>query len=414
MSIDLMGLLKDAISRQAMSKIGGMIGLDGPATDKAFDGAAGTILGGMMKKTKTQQGIDQIFGVANQHDGGMFDNLGDLLGNSDAAVNLQKQGGGVLDLVFGEDRSKAETGVASSLGLSSGIVGKLMSLAGPMVMGIIGRYIKTKALNAVGLGSLLADQGSYLGNYVPSGLADNLGFSSFLGNAANTANSAVNSAADSVHRAGSTAGQAAKSGGGLMKMLLPLVLLGAIIWGLWQFVLSPMLNGENPVAGVTQTIGDAGAAVGDGISAAGDTIKGGADSIGDGISGAVGGIGGAIGGLEMPDLNVGNFNLDALGEAGPKLTSGINDVRSGFQNVITENTEEAANGLAGTINGFKDSLGDLNIGEMAAPAKTAASGMLNQFSTTIDALMEKLPEALQGIVRPAVDGLIEQINAITG
>lgn len=408
MSIDLMGMLKEALSKQVMNKIGGMIGLDEPTTNKAFDGAAGAILGGMMKKTKTQQGIDQIFGVAKENDGSIFDNIGDLLGNSDAVVDLEKQGGGVLDLVFGDQRAKAESGVASSLGLSSGIVGKLMSLAGPMVMGMIGRYIKNKALNAVGLGSLLADQKSHLGNYVPSGLADNLGFSGFIDNAG----AAAKATAGNVGRAASdTANQAAKTGGGLVKMLLPLALLVAIGWGLYQFVLAPMLGGDNPMDGITKTMEDAGSAVGDGIAATGDAIKDGAGSVGDSIGDKVSG---AMGSMEIPGFDASQFNLGALGEAGPKLTSGISEINSGFQNVISEKSEAAANGLAGTINGFKDSLGDLNIGEMAAPAKTAATGMLGSLTTTIESLMDKVPESLQSIVRPAVEGLIEKINSIAG
>ena len=387
MSVDLMGMLKDAVGNQVMKKIGGMVGLDQSATNKAFDGVSGTILGGMMKKSKTQQGIDQIFGAAQQNDGKMFDGLGDLLGNQSATDNLQKQGGGIMDMVFGGDRAKTESSVAESLGLSSGIVGKLMSLAGPMLMGVIGRYIKSKALNAVGLGSLFADQSSHLGNYMPAGLTKNLGFNSFLDNAGTTAK---NTASDVRHAPTNTAGQSVDSGGGgLMKMLLPLVLLGAIGWGLWQFVLSPMMNGANAENEMANKMGDADTAVGDGIS-------------------------GAVGGLELPGFDASNFNLDALGDAGPKLTSGMRNVSSGFQDVITNNTEEAASGLAGTINGFKDSLGDMNIGEMAGPAKTTATGMLSKFADSLEALMEKVPEALRGIIRPAVDGLIEKINSFAG
>ena len=415
MSVDLMRMLKDAVGNQVMNKIGGMVGLDPSATNKAFDGASGAILGGMMKKSKTQEGIDKIWGVAKEHDGSLFDGLGDLLGNQAATDNLQKQGGGVLDMVFGGDRAKTESGVANSLGLSGGIVGKLMALAGPMLMGVIGRYIKNKALNAVGLGSMLSDQSSHLGNYMPAGLSNNLGFNSFLDNAGATARNtagnvgnAASSAAGNVGRAASnTAGQAADAGGGFMRMLLPLALLAAIGWGLWQFVLSPMMNGANPVDGITKTIGDAGTAVGEGVSATGDAIKGGVGAAGEGISGAASGI-------EMPGFDASNFNMDALGEAGPKLTSGMQNVSSGFQNVITENSEDAANGLAGTINGFKDSLGDMNIGEMAGPAKSTATGMLGKFAGSLEALMEKVPEALRGIIRPAVDGLIEKINSFGG
>jgi len=406
-----MGMLKDAVSKQVMDKIGGLIGLDHPTTNTAFEGAAGSILGGMMKKSKTQQGIDQIFGVAKENDGGLFDNIGDLLDNQAATDNLQKQGGGILDMVFGGDRAKTESSVGESLGLSSGIVGKLMSLAGPMLMGIIGRYVKDKALNAVGLGSLLGDQRSHLGNYMPAGLTSSLGLNSYLDGVGDTAQATANKVGSTVNNAGrataNAANQAADTGGGLMKMLLPLVLLAAIAWGLWQFVLSPMMNGANPVDGISKTVGDAGEAVGEGVSATGDAINDGVGAVGDGISGAVGG-------LKMPGMDLEGINMDALGDTGPKLTSGIKDIQSGFQNVVSENSEEAANGLVGTIDGFKDSLGDMNIGEMAAPAKSSATNLLGQFSGALEGLMEKVPEALRSIIRPAVDGLIEKISSFAG
>lgn len=398
MSIDLMAMLKEAIGEQAINQIGGMIGLDEPSTHKAFDGAAGTIFGGLMKKTKTQQGIDQIFGVTKENDGELLNNIGDLLSNADAVGDLQRNGGSFLDLVFGDQRVKAEGSVASSLGLSSGIVGKLMSLAGPMVMGVIGRYVKSKALNAAGLGSLLENQKSHLGNYVPPGLADNLGFGNFIDKGHNTAQTAASQAS-------------ASKGGGLGKMLVSLGLLGAVGWGLYQFVLAPMLNGENPVDGIAKTMQDAGDAVGDGVAATGDAVANRTDSMGSTISG---GIGDAMESVKIPGFDASQFNVGALGETGPKLTSGISEINAGFQKVMSEKNADAANGLAGTINGFTDSLGDLNIGEMAAPAKTAATGMLGSLTTTIESLMEKVPESLRAILQPAVEGLIEKINSITG
>ena len=423
MSVDLMGMLKDAVSKQVMNKIGGMIGLDGPSTNKAFEGAAGSILGGMMKKSKTQQGIDQIFGVAKDHDGGLLDNIGDLLGNQDATEKLQTQGGGIMDMVFGNDRAATENSIGQSLGLSSGIVGKLMSLAGPMLMGVIGRYVKNKALNAVGLGSLLGSQGSYLGNYMPAALTDNLGLGSFLGSAANNVGNAASGAVDTVGNAASsagraasnTAGQAANAGGGLLKSLLPLALLAAIGWGLWQFVLAPMMNGANPVAAVGDGVSGAVGAVGDGVSGAvgavGDGVSGAVGAVGDGVSGALGGI--EMPKLEMPGMDLSGFDMSALGDNGPKLTQGMADISSGFQGLATGG-EEAANGLVGKITGFGDTLGDMNIGSMEGPAKNAATGMLGQFSGVLEGLLSKVPESLQGVIRPAVEGLIQKISGLAG
>ena len=380
MSVDLMGMLKQAVGNQGMSKIGGLIGLDEKTTSKAFDGAAGSILGGLMKKSSNQQGIDQIFGAVQKSDGGLLDNLSGVLGDQQATVDLQKQGGGVLDMVFGGDRAKTESGIAQSLGLSGGIVGKLLTMAGPMLLGVIGRYVKSKALNAVGLGGLLGEQKSFLGNYMPSGLASNLGFSNFV----DSGSAPVRTTASNAGRAATnTARDTANSGGGLMKMLLPLLLLAAIGWGLWQFVISPMMN-----------------AAPDGDRAGGGTVDNGEN------------VNRASGELNLPGFDMSKYDVSTLGDAGPKLTNGMSDISAGFKNIATNPTEEAANGLVGTLGGFGDSLDNLNIGEMAGPAKETATGMLGQFSKTLETLLSKVPESLQGIVRPAVEGLIQKISSM--
>ena len=388
MSVDLMGMLKNAVGKQAMDKIGGMVGLDHTATKRAFDGASGAILGGMMKKSKTQEGIDKIWGVAKEDDGSLFDGLGDLLGNQAATDDLQKKGGGVLDMVFGGDRAKTESTVADSLGLSGGIVGKLMSLAGPMLMGIIGRYIKNKALNAVGLGSMLSDQSSHLGNYMPAGLSSNLGFNSFLDNA----QPATKSSTGNVNRtSANTANQAADSGGGFLKMLIPLLLLAAIGWGLWQFVLSPIMNGAKVRDGILNTTGDAESANDEGVTGTTETPM-----------------------IETPGMDLSELDESTLGAAGPVLTTGMRDINSGFEKVMNQKTPEAANGLVGTIDAFKDTIGDMNFDAMKEPAKEKATGILGKFASSLEALLEKVPEALREIVRPAVDGLVEKINSFGG
>ena len=160
------------------------------------------------------------------------------------------------------------------------MVGKLMSMAAPILMGVIGNYVKSKALNAVGLGSLLGEQKSYLGGLLPSGLTSNLGFGNMLsgagdaasnvasgvGNAAGSVASGVGNAAGSVASGvgnaagsvGNAAGDAVNAGGGLLSKILPLAILAAILFGLWTFLISPMLGG----AGIKDGVG----AVGDGIA----------------------------------------------------------------------------------------------------------------------------------------------------
>ena len=411
MSINIMSMVKDAVSQQVMNKIGGMIGLDQSKTSSAFETAAGSILGGLMNKASSPAGAEAVFGAAQKQDTGILDKLGDLLDGGEATDNFQKQGGGILDMVFGSGNQQAQEAVGSSLGLGSGIVGKLMSMAAPILMGVIGNYVKSKALNAVGLSSLLGEQKSHLSNILPSSLASNLGFGSMLGSATNAASNvagAASNVAGSVGNAASNvagaatgaAGDAVDAGGGLLKKILPLAILAAILFGLWQFVLSPMMG--NAGNAVRDGVGAVGNAVGDGVSAVGDGVGAVGGAVGDGV--------GALGsGLSIPGFDMSGVDMSVLGDKKDALMGPIGDITKGFGGLATGG-EEAATGLADKIGGFGTALEGMGIGDMAAPQKAAIGGILGQFSGVIEGLLAKVPGPLQGIVKPAVDKLMETIS----
>ncbi len=408
MSINIMSMVKDAVSQQVMNKIGGMIGLDQSKTSSAFEMAAGSILGGLMNKASSPAGAEAVFGAAQKQDTGILDKLGDLLDGGEATDNFQKQCGGILDMVFGSGNQQAQEAVGSSLGLGSGIVGKLMSMAAPILMGVIGNYVKSKALNAVGLGSLLGEQKSHLGGLLPSSLTNNLGFGNLLGSATAAASNvagAASSAAGSVGNAASNvagaassaAGDAVDAGGGLLKKILPLGILAAVLFGLWQFVLSPMM----------------GNAVRDGVGAVGNAVGGGVSAVGDGVGAVGGAVGDGVGtlssGLSIPGFDMSGVEMSVLGDKKDALMGPIGDITKGFGGLATGG-EEAATGLADKIGGFGTALEGMGIGDMAGPQKAAVGGILGQFSGVIEGLLAKVPGPLQGIVKPAVDKLMETIS----
>ena len=71
--------------------------------------------------------------------------------------------------------------LTKAIGLDSNLVGKLLKMAAPIIMSVIGKYMKSKALDASGLGGLLGEQKQYLGNYLPSSLTSDLGFGRYAG-----------------------------------------------------------------------------------------------------------------------------------------------------------------------------------------------------------------------------------------
>ena len=370
-------MVKDAVSQQVMNKIGSMVGLDQSKSASAFETAAGSILGGLMNKASTPSGAEAVFGAVQKQDTGILDKLGDLLGGGEATDNFQKQGGGILDSVFGSGNQAAQKAVGSSLGLGSGMVGKLMSMAAPILMGVIGNYVKSKALNAVGLGSLLGEQKSFLGGLLPSSLTSNLGFGNMLsgagdaasnvasgvgnaagnvasgvGNAAGSVASGVGNVAGSVGGAASNvagaatgaAGDAVSAGGGLLSKILPLAILAAILFGLWTFLISPMLGGagnmvKDGVGAVGDGIGGAVGAVGDGVGGAVGAVGDGIGAIGGAVGDGVGAVGGAVGqagsgvkdmmgGMSIPGFDMGGIDVSALGESKDALMGPIGEILS--------------------------------------------------------------------------------------
>ena len=450
MSVNIMSMVKDAVSQQVMNKIGSMVGLDQSKSASAFETAAGSILGGLMNKASTPSGAEAVFGAVQKQDTGILDKLGDLLGGGEATDNFQKQGGGILDSVFGSGNQAAQKAVGSSLGLGSGMVGKLMSMAAPILMGVIGNYVKSKALNAVGLGSLLGEQKSFLGGLLPSSLTSNLGFGNMLsgagdaasnvasgvgnaagnvasgvGNAAGSVASGVGNVAGSVGGAASNvagaatgaAGDAVSAGGGLLSKILPLAILAAILFGLWTFLISPMLGGAGNMVkdgvgavgdGIGAAVGAVGA-VGDGVGAVGGAVGDGVGAVGGAVGQAGSGVKDMMGGMSIPGFDMGGIDVSALGESKDALMGPIGEISSGFTGLATGG-EAAATGLADKLGGFGTTLEGMGIGEMAGPQSAAIGGVLSQFTGMIEGLMGSVPGPLQGIVQPAVDRLMQTIS----
>ena len=181
--MNIMDMVKGAVTDQVMGQIGGMLGMsDNKKTSSVLDTAMGSILGGMMNKSSSQEGAKQVFDMASNADAGIMDKLGDILGGGgDQLEAVQKTGGGMLDgLLGGGGQTSMIQTIAKALGMDGSIVGKLLTFAAPMLLGSIGKHIKSAGLNAMGLSSLLGEQKQHIAAAMPSGLAGNLGFGNLL------------------------------------------------------------------------------------------------------------------------------------------------------------------------------------------------------------------------------------------
>lgn len=82
-----------------------------------------------------------------------MDNLGGFLGNPAAAG-----GAAMVNTLFGSQMGSIQNAISQKTGLPPAIVGKIMEVATPMVMGYVGKMFVSQKMDAKSLTGLLGDQ----------------------------------------------------------------------------------------------------------------------------------------------------------------------------------------------------------------------------------------------------------------
>ena len=371
--MNIMDMVKKSVSDKVMGQIGGMMGMSDPKkTSSTFDTAIGSILGGMMKKSTSQEGAKQVYDVASNADPSIMDRLGDILGGGGEKVEaVQKSGGGMLDSILGGSKNGMIASIAKALGLDGSIVGKLLTLVAPMLLGTIGKHIKSAGMDAVGLGSLLGEQKQHVSAALPSGLTQDLGFGNLLSGGGNLGNAAVKSTqtttaspTKTTSSTTTTASDDAPKGGGLLSILLPLIILGAIAWFAYPYIMKAMNKGKEGVENV----------------------------------------------VKSEDFE--KMDVSALGDAGPKLQKGFSDITSGFTG-LAETGTDGADELATKITDFSGSIDDMKLADMSDTAKPVATSMIGKFISAIQGMLEKQSDGIKAILKGPVDTLIEKLEPLT-
>lgn len=129
-----------------------------------------------------------------------------------------------------------------------------------------------------------------------------------------------------------------------------------------------------------------------------DAAKDAASQAGDAVGAAAGGA------MDLSGVDFGGFDMAGLQE---KFT-GVTD---GFKDVSAENVD----GLTEKISGLGESVDAMGAAELGAPAKTAAGTVIAAFKTAVTKAMDGISdEGILGKLKPAVDGLMEKLDAFTG
>ena len=196
MSIDLLGLVKDQLTSAAVGKISEFLGESSENTQSAVGAAMPTLLGGIMEKAATTDGAGSILNLLKDggHDGSLLGNLGNLLGSGDGISGLLSGGSGLISSLLGDKVGGIVDLIANVSGIKKSSSSSLLSLAAPILMGVLGKQVSSQGLGISGLANLLMGQKDAVKAALPAGASSILnmaGLGDFLGGAKTTASKVV-------------------------------------------------------------------------------------------------------------------------------------------------------------------------------------------------------------------------------
>lgn len=187
--MNLLALAKSYFSDDVVSQISTMLSENQQNTQTAINGALPTVLNRLIQKSTEPGGAGVIMDMVGQvtapnraagevitPDGGTFSQLGDMFEGSGTRMNrFMAMGSDLITTLFGDKADTAANALAAHSGIKQTSASSLMSLAGPVLLGTLGKQITTDGTGTSGLSGLLNSQTGNVQTAIPAGLRSSSG-----------------------------------------------------------------------------------------------------------------------------------------------------------------------------------------------------------------------------------------------
>jgi len=177
MAINILELLKTQLGEDRVQLLGKITGNDLSVTKSALNSILPAVVSGLASKGSTSQGAADLLKMISEGSYGAdtLNNLSTTLAGGEGTQNALNSGKNLLNWLFGDRISKVIDWIADANGIGKASATSLLSLAGPVVLGIIGKEVQNSRLSSSGLMSLLANQAGFLKGQTPAGMDNILG-----------------------------------------------------------------------------------------------------------------------------------------------------------------------------------------------------------------------------------------------
>jgi OmpA-OmpF porin, OOP family len=172
----LMDAVKGYFTPDVVRSASSLVGESESSTRQTLNGAVPSILSGLTNMVSTRDGAGTLAGLVR--DGGFgsaVENVSSLFSGGSATSGMLNTGSQLLGKIFGGKSSSVSDLLARSGGVSSSSATSLLSLAAPLVMGVMGKRAAAQGLDASGMANSLLSEKSEIAAAAPSGLAQLLG-----------------------------------------------------------------------------------------------------------------------------------------------------------------------------------------------------------------------------------------------
>lgn len=219
MGISFMETVKNYFTSEFINQSAVSLDESSSGVSKALSAIIPAGLAGILNKaTSGNDGAQNIYSMAK-----------DAAGYFSASPNLAKlhneeEGSNLPSDIFGNNESNVTNAIAKYAGIQQSSAGSLITLALPVIMGLLGKHIEENNLSASGLSGFLSSQKDNIINAMPSGLSSLAGILG-LGDLAGASMATSYTKSLSVENTDEVADT--RKGG--MKWLLPLILIAAVI-----------------------------------------------------------------------------------------------------------------------------------------------------------------------------------------
>jgi outer membrane protein OmpA-like peptidoglycan-associated protein len=147
------------------------------AVSQGLESSTACLLAGLANKAGDSGWMSQLFDLVSQAPANV--NVSDVTGAvtnpsraSSATSSLLDSGKNFLSLAFDGNQSSIFDAVARSTGLRTGVISSLMSMAAPLMMSALGRFVRKEHMNQTGLSSFLVHEGESVRDLLPAGVSN--------------------------------------------------------------------------------------------------------------------------------------------------------------------------------------------------------------------------------------------------